>query len=142
MTEYIFGFLSVVTFLLLAILFVYAALLFGRFVRPRRPSPDKRSVYECGERPIGQASFNFNPRFYIIALIFVVFDVEIALTYPVAVIFDMQVKAGRGMLAYLELTLFLLVLFLGLVYVWRKGDLAWLKQLDRTEKDAISQERK
>ena len=110
MTEYQFGFLSVVVFLLVAVLFVFGVLLFGRFVRPRRPSPDKRSVYECGERAIGQAWFNFNPRFYIIALVFVAFDVEIVFTYPVAVIFAEQVKTGRGELVYLELILFLLVL--------------------------------
>ncbi|MEI7900745.1 MAG: NADH-quinone oxidoreductase subunit A [bacterium] len=131
MTEYQFGFISVVTCLLVAGLFVFFILLFGRLVRPRRPSPDKRSVYECGERAIGDAWFSFNPRFYIIALIFLIFDVEIAFTYPVALIFSEQVKIGRGMLAYLEVTLFLVVLFLGLVYVWRKGDLNWLKQLDR-----------
>ena len=141
MSEYQFGFLNVVAFLLVAILFVFGSLLFGRFVRPRRPSPDKRSVYECGERAIGQAWFNFNPRFYIIALIFVAFDVEIAFTYPVAVIFAERVKAGRGMLAYLELTAFLLVLFLGLVYVWRKGDLDWLKHLDRPAEDLALEEK-
>ena len=135
MTEFQFGFLSVVAFLFVAILFVYAVLLLGRFVRPRRPSPDKRSVYECGERAIGQAWFNFNPRFYIIALIFVAFDVEIAFMYPVAVVFAGLVHAGHGVLAYLELTLFLLILFLGLVYVWRKGDLEWLKHLDHLATD-------
>ena len=141
MTEYQFGFLSVVVFLLVAVLFVFGVLLFGRFVRPRRPSPDKRSVYECGERAIGQAWFNFNPRFYIIALVFVAFDVEIVFTYPVAVIFAEQVKTGRGELVYLELILFLLVLFLGLVYVWRKGDLNWLKHLDRPAENAIGEQK-
>ncbi len=130
MTEFTFGFATVAAFLFTAVAFVFGALLFGRLVRPARPALEKRSVYECGERPIGQAWFNFNPRFYIIAVIFVVFDVEIALTYPVAAVFNEWVQAGKGGLAYIELAMFLLILFLGLAFVWRKGDLDWIKRLD------------
>lgn len=130
MTEFTFGFAAVAALLFTAVAFVFGALLFGRFVRPSRPSVEKASVYECGERPIGQAWFNFNPRFYIIAVIFVVFDVEIALTYPVAAVFNEWVQAGKAGLAYAELALFLLILFLGLAFVWRKGDLDWIKRLD------------
>ena len=130
MTEFTFGFATVGAFLLVAVAFVFGALLFGRFVRQTSPSLEKQSVYECGERPIGHAWFNFNPRFYIIAMIFVVFDVEIALTYPVAAVFAGWLEAGKGGLAYGELAMFLLILFLGLAYVWRKGDLDWVKRLD------------
>ena len=130
MSEFGFGLVNVVMFLLLALLFVFGTLLFGRFVRPRRPSTEKNSVYECGERPIGKAWFNFNPRFYIVALIFVAFNVEIAFTFPVAAVFSAWVQSGRAMLAYAELAGFLLILIVGLAYVWRKGDLDWLKRLD------------
>ena len=125
-----FTFATVGAFMLVAVGFVFAILFAGRFVRPNRPSAEKNSVYECGERPIGKAWFNFNPRFYIIALIFVAFDVEIALTYPVALVFYDWIHTGRAALAYFELAMFLLILFVGLVYVWRKGDLDWLKRLD------------
>ena len=140
MTEFTFGFATVGAFLFVAVAFVFGALLFGHFVRPTRPSAEKRSVYECGERPIGQAWFNFNPRFYIIAMIFVVFDVEIALTYPVAVVFKAWIEAGNAWLAYSELALFLLILFLGLAYVWRKGDLDWIKRLDH-QADEVGRKR-
>jgi len=130
MAEFMFDFTTVGAFLLVAVLFVFGVLLVGRLVRPSRPAAEKRSVYECGERPIGQAWFNFNPRFYIIALIFVAFDVEIALAYPVAVVFSGWIESGHAGLAYGELAAFLLVLFLGLAYVWRKGDLDWVKRLD------------
>ena len=130
MSEYGFGFATVLVFLSLAILFVFGALIFGWFLRPRHPSIDKISVYECGERPIGQAWFNFNPRFYIIALIFLIFDVEIAFTFPVAMVFSEWINSGKALIVFIELAIFLLILFLGLVYVWRKGDLDWLKKLD------------
>lgn len=135
MSEFTYGFATVGVFLLVAAAFVFGALLFGRFVRPARPSAEKRSVYECGERPVGEAWFNFNPRFYIVAVIFVVFDVEIALTYPVAVVFREWIQAGKAGLAYGELAMFLLILFLGLAYVWRKGDLDWIKRLDHQSGD-------
>jgi NADH-quinone oxidoreductase subunit A len=134
MTEFNFGFANVLIFLLLALVFVFAVLFIGRFLRPNRPSREKNSVYECGERAIGQAWFNFNPRFYIIALIFLIFDVEIAFTFPVALVFSDWLQSGEAMVAYVELLLFLLILFVGLVYVWRKGDLDWLKHLDHDVK--------
>ena len=95
------------------------------------------TIYECGERPIGEAWFNFNPRFYIIALIFVIFDVEIVFTFPVASVFKRWVRGGGGAVALFELGIFLLILLLGLVYVWRKGDLEWIRRLqeDRVKKD-------
>ncbi|MBF0244351.1 MAG: NADH-quinone oxidoreductase subunit A [Planctomycetes bacterium] len=134
MNEFSFGLLNVVCFLVIALLFVFTALLAGKFLRPNRPSAEKNSAYECGERPIGPAWFNFNPRFYIVALIFVAFDVEIAFTFPVAVVFRDWVAEGKGLFVYVELLVFLSILFLGLVYVWRKNDLDWMKKLDHEVK--------
>lgn len=124
-----FDFAQVLIFMLLAVGFVLAALTFSRLVAPRFPNPDKNEIYECGERPIGDAWFNFNPRFYIIALIFVVFDVEIALTFPVAVVFRAWRDNSAGLIAFGELIVFVGILLAGLVYVWRKGDLEWIKEL-------------
>jgi NADH-quinone oxidoreductase subunit A len=119
----VFGFLVVSGVALLAFLII------GRFLRMHQPDPIKLTTYECGERPFGSAWFNFNNRFYIIALVFVVFDVEIALVMPVAVVFRRLVEAGQGALAFAEMFFFLIVLFVALVYVWARGDLSWVRAL-------------
>jgi NADH-quinone oxidoreductase subunit A len=126
----LFHFATVLIFLVGAVAFVLAILIIGSFIRPKLPHDEKLSVYECGERPIGAAWFNFNPRFYIIALIFIVFEVEIALTFPVAVVYKDWLARHLGRVAFVELAVFLLILAVALVYVWRKGDLEWLKTLD------------
>lgn len=100
----------------------------GWLLRPKTPNAEKLMIYECGEVPVEQAWFNFNPRFYIIALIFLIFDVEVAFTYPVAVAFKRWVARGSGGLAFLELFVFIAILMLGLAYVWRNGDLEWIRQ--------------
>ena len=100
----------------------------GWIVRPRVPNAQKLTVYECGEVPVHSAWFNFNPRFYIVALVFLVFDVEVAFTYPVAVVFRRWVGRGMGAFAFVELFLFVAILALGLAYVWRHGDLEWIRR--------------
>ncbi len=124
-----FDFAQVLIFMGLAVGFVLAALTFSRLVAPRFPTHDKGEIYECGERPIGEAWFQFNPRFYIIALIFVVFDVEIALTFPVAVVFRAWKENAAGVVALGELLVFVFILLAGLAYVWKKGDLEWVKSI-------------
>lgn len=125
-----FDFAQVFVFMVVAIGFVLAALTMQRLVAPRVPHPDKEQIYECGERPIGDAWFKFNPRFYIIALIFVVFDIEVALTFPVAVVFRAWKDHGlrTGFIAFSELMIFVGVLIAGLAYVWKKGDLEWIRR--------------
>jgi NADH-quinone oxidoreductase subunit A len=100
----------------------------GWLLRPRTPNATKNMIYECGEMPVEQAWFNFNPRFYIVALIFLIFDVEVAFTYPVAVVFNRWVKRGMGGFGFIELFVFIAILALGLAYVWRHGDLEWIRQ--------------
>src|SRR6185369_8677476 len=78
---------SVAAFFLVAAGFILGSLLIGRLIRPNNMYAEKLETYECGEAPVGPAWFNFNPRFYIIALIYIVFDVEIAFIYPVATFF-------------------------------------------------------
>ncbi len=120
---------SVGAFFLVAIGFILGSLLAGSLLRPNKPSVGKNMTYECGEAPIGQAWFNFNPRFYIIALIYIVFDVEIAFIYPIATVFRRWVDAGRGMVAFVEVMTFIAILLLGLVYVWAEGDLEWIRTI-------------
>ncbi|GIW39504.1 MAG: NADH-quinone oxidoreductase subunit A [Candidatus Binatia bacterium] len=123
-----FHFANVLVFTAFAILFVGGMMLLGSLLRPHNPEPSKLTTYECGEPPTGTAWINFNIRFYLIALIFVIFDVEVAFVYPVAAVFREWVAEGRGLFALVEVALFLGILFIGLVYAWRKGDLAWLKK--------------
>jgi NADH-quinone oxidoreductase subunit A len=120
---------SVAAFFLVAIGFIVGSLLAGKLLRPDNMYPEKLETYECGEAPVGPAWFNFNPRFYIIALIYIVFDVEIAFVYPVATVFKRWVDQGSGLFALLEIFVFVAILMLGLVYVWVKGDLEWIRSI-------------
>jgi NADH-quinone oxidoreductase subunit A len=122
-----FHFANVLVFSALAVGLLAGMLALGSLLRPNNPEPLKLTTYECGEPPTGNAWMNFNIRFYVVALIFVIFDVEIAFVYPVAAVFREWVNEGRGLFALVEISIFLGILFVGLVYVWVKGDLEWLK---------------
>jgi NADH-quinone oxidoreductase subunit A len=128
-----FDFANVLVLLLLGAGTAALMLGLGWVLRPSNPERQKLSTYECGEPPTGSAWINFNIRFYLIALIFVIFDVEVAFIYPVATAFRHFVEAGQGMLVLTELLLFIGILFLGLVYVWVKQDLEWLKRVRGTD---------
>ena len=121
---------SVGAFFIVAIGFILGSMLAGSLLRPSKPSVGKNQTYECGEAPIGQAWFNFNPRFYIIALVFVIFEVEIALTIPVALVFKEWVAKGTGGVALVELLAFIAILLVGLVWIWARRDLDWVKRID------------
>jgi len=118
-------FAVVLVFLAVSMAVVFLAVFLSRRLQPRHPGPVKNSSYECGEIPSGDARINFNPRFYTIALAFLIFDVEIALIYPVAVIFRDFVRSGNGLFALFEILLFAWILFIGLIYLWRNGYLNW-----------------
>ncbi len=78
---------------------------------------------------MGSAWVNFNVRFYIVALIFIIFEVEIAFVFPVAAVFRQWVESGQGIFAFVEILVFIGILFLGLIYAWAKGDLEWVKKV-------------
>ncbi len=124
-------------FVAVGIGFVLAALTASWAVRPNNPTPEKSLIYECGEVPLGKAWFNFNPRFYIVALIFLIFDVEIVFMFPVAAVFRDWVDAGLAGVAVAEIFVFVGILLVALAYVWRKGDLDWVKQIRRDNPLAI-----
>ena len=127
----LFQFANVLVFFGFALLLCGLMLGLGSLLRPSNPQPAKLSTYECGEPPSGPAWINFNIRFYLIALVFVIFDVELAFIYPVAAVFRDFVAKGNGLFALLELVVFVGILAMGLVYVWAKGDLQWLKRVPR-----------
>ncbi|GEJ57895.1 NADH-quinone oxidoreductase subunit A [Anaeromyxobacter diazotrophicus] len=126
-----YGFGAVFAFAVVAIGFAAIALTAGRFLRPNFPEAAKASIYECGEKPIGTAWMNFNPRFYLVALVFVIFEVDIALTFPVVAVFKEWVAFSprTGLIALAELLLFTGILVVGLAWVWVHGDLEWVKKL-------------
>lgn len=124
-----FHFANVLIFLFFGLLLCGLMLGLGALLRPSNPNPNKLTTYECGEPPSGNAWINFNIRFYLIALVFVIFDVELAFIYPVMSVYRDWVLRGVGGFALLEIVTFLGVLAIGLVYVWVKGDLAWLRRL-------------
>src|SRR5215510_15011100 len=113
-------------FVAVAVGFLVVNLLVWKVIRPSRYSEEKLTTYECGENPTGSAWIQFNIRFYVFALIFIVFDVEAVFLLPWAVVFK-----ELGMLAFLEGLVFLAILVVALVYVWRKGDLEWVRAEDR-----------
>ncbi len=128
-----FQFASVLVFLTLGAGLVALMTGLSFLLRPHNPEPGKLATYECGEPPTGSAWINFNIRFYLVALIFVIFDVEVAFIYPVAVVFRDWVLKGEGLFALAEIGLFVGILFVGLVYVWVKRDLEWLKKVPAAE---------
>src|SRR5258708_2209109 len=109
----------------------FVALMFGlqKLLAPQNPYDRKLIPYECGEPPTGRAWINFNVRFYLIALIFVVFEVEVAFVYPVAAVYLDWVRSGRRWYALSEILVFLLILFVGLVYVWVNHDLGGVNRV-------------
>lgn len=112
----------ILIFLLVGAMFTGGGLVASWLLRPRRPYPDKLSTYECGEEPIGEPWVKFNIRFYVVALIFIVFDVEVVFLFPWALVFK-----EMGMFAFVEMAVFLGILIVGYAYVWVKGDLDWDK---------------
>lgn len=127
----LFNYANVIVFTLVGVGFIFATLLAGSFLRPQVPTLEKLSTYECGEEPIGSAWMNFNIRFYVVALVFVVFDVETAFMFPVIKVFRQWAEAGKGGLALVEIFAFILILLTGFVYVWKKGDLDWVKKISK-----------
>jgi NADH-quinone oxidoreductase subunit A len=117
MAEY----LAVLIFLLAGTGVVLFTFFLNRLLRPHNPYPEKSINYECAEDPIGDSWIQFNNRFYIFALIFVIFDVEAVFLFPWAVAFG-----KLGLYALIEMVIFILILFYGIYYAWKKGALRWV----------------
>jgi NADH:ubiquinone oxidoreductase subunit 3 (subunit A) len=118
---------AVLAFIVVALAFLVVNLLVWKVLRPSRFSEEKLTTYECGENPTGSAWVQFNIRFYVFALIFIIFDVEAVFLLPWAVVFR-----ELGLIAFVEGLVFIGILVVALAYVWRKGDLEWVRAEDRT----------
>lgn len=111
----------------------------GRLLRPNKPNPEKNTTYESGEDPVGNANVQFNVRFYVVALIFVLFEVELIFLFPWAVVFGNKAMIGQtdgkwGWFALAEMTVFVAILALGLAYAWAKGYLDWVRPQPKVSK--------
>jgi NADH-quinone oxidoreductase subunit A len=161
---------------LLAIVFLMVPLLVGRLLRPKLPTPEKDAIYECGEPAIGSSYIQFDLRFYVVALLFIIFDVEIAFFFPWASVYGsaMQLADSRisdearselsarllsldpatispnhiisqeaalrlGWIGLADILVFFGVLLVGFAYVWKRGDLEWIRALSKKSKQAANQ---
>lgn len=170
--------LFLLIFLAAGMTLLAANLALGWFIRPDRPSPEKAEVYECGEQPVGPAWVQFDLRFYVVALLFVIFDVELAFFFPWAVVFgsatraadesqpaEVRVEAAKNLqprptdqsqnadrakappaaaagnlawIAFADILVFFGVLLVGFAYLWRRGDLEWVRSMAAHESVAVA----
>ena len=151
---------GILVFVAVGIIFLLANLALGKMIRPDRPSVAKGEIYECGEKPVGTAWIQFDLRFYVVALLFVIFDVEMAFFFPWAVVFGSANRAGDtglaeseriaaantiapgtttapdppamqafAQFAFAEFLVFFAILLVGFAYLWKRGDLEWVRSL-------------
>jgi NADH-quinone oxidoreductase subunit A len=119
----------VLGFLLISAALLWLLLTVGKLVRIAKYGEDKMMTYECGEKPFGSAWFNFNNRFYVIALVFVAFDVQVALAMPVIVVLRKLLGEPSAAVTFVAVFGYLGLMMLTLAYVWRHGDLSWVRDL-------------
>jgi NADH-quinone oxidoreductase subunit A len=129
---YISEFGEVLLFLIGGVVFLLVAFFVSKLIRPHRPNDQKLSTYESGEEAIGSAWTQFNIRFYIVALIFILFEVELIFLFPWATIFSRkelieETNGLWGWFTFAEMVIFILILALGLAYAWVNGLLEWVK---------------
>jgi NADH-quinone oxidoreductase subunit A len=134
-----FDYLNVLVFSGVGLVFVFANMIAGSLLRPKRTTTQGREVYECGEPTIGEAWIRFDIRYYTVALVYVIFAVEIAFLFPWALVLQEALSntgaaadKGIGVFALVEGVIFIVILFLGLAYVWAKGDLDWVLAWQKT----------
>jgi len=114
------SYLPVLIFLVISLAFGLGALIMGTMFRLKRPYEEKLMPYESGITPVGEPRYRFSVKFYVIAMLFVVFDVEVIFLYPWAIVFD-----KLGLFAFIEMIIFIFVLLVGYVYAWRKEAFTW-----------------
>ncbi len=119
------SYLPLLGVLLLGFVFAGAFLLLSYTFGPKKPSASKLDVYECGVPSIGDARERFSVKFFIVAMIFLLFDVEVVFLFPWAVLLKTFKASGMGPFAFGTMAVFLLILGLGLLYEWRRGALDW-----------------
>jgi len=114
------SYLPIITLIIIAVGFSIGSVVFSRLIGEKKPTAIKLSPYECGMPPVGSARERFSIKFYIIAMLFIVFDIEVVFMYPWAVMFK-----RLGLFGFMEMGVFILILLVGYAYVWKKGALEW-----------------
>ena len=111
---------SIIVFLFIALFLSFGFILVNFFASPSNPDPEKLSAYECGFEAFGDSRMEFDVRFYLVAILFIIFDLEIAFLFPWAI------SLGNiGLLGFWSMMIFLLILTIGFIYEWKKGALEW-----------------
>ncbi|MGE0474511.1 MAG: NADH-quinone oxidoreductase subunit A [Nitrospirales bacterium] len=118
--EYLAQYFPIIIFIGLSLAFGLVTLGFSYFVQPKYPEPEKLSVYECGSEPFSDSRMPFPVRYYVIAMLFVIFDIEVIFLYPWAITFQQL-----GIIGFIEMMIFIGLFVVAYVYAWRKGALEW-----------------
>jgi NADH-quinone oxidoreductase subunit A len=119
------NYLPVLMILLLGVVFAASFILLSYLFGPKNPKANKLDVYECGAPVVGDARERFSVKFFLIAMIFLVFDVEVVFLFPWAILLKEFKESGHGVFFFVPMLIFLIVLGVGLVYEWRSGTLDW-----------------
>ena len=114
------NYLPILVFILIGVLFGVGPLLAGFILGPRRPDSEKLSPYECGFEAFEDSRMKFDVRYYLVAILFIIFDLEIAFLFPWAVVLD-----RIGWFGFIAMMVFLGILVIGFIYEWKKGALEW-----------------
>ncbi len=129
--HFISAFGEILLFIIAGAIFVLLTMFLSRLIRPNRPNPEKLATYESGEETVGSAWTQFNVRFYVVALIFLLFEVEIVFLLPWSTVYAdaalIKENPSWGWFAMVEMVIFIGILALGLAYAWRNGFLDWVK---------------
>jgi NADH-quinone oxidoreductase subunit A len=127
--------LGMLLFAVAGFLIAFGGLIVGRFVRPKMPHPEKAAAYECGEPAIGDSWVQFDLRFYTVALVFIVFDVEVALLWPWATVFK-----EMGAPAFWAFLVFFLLIAIPFLYEWKSGYLDWVRASTGQRRESVLEE--
>tara|TARA_Y100000748_G_C15248460_1_gene391902 strand:+ start:140 stop:508 length:369 start_codon:yes stop_codon:yes gene_type:complete len=120
MVEFLSDYFSIVLFLIIALILSFGFIVINFLFSPKKPDPEKLSAYECGFEPFNDSRMQFDVRFYLVAILFIIFDLEIAFLFPWAI------SLGKiGLLGFISMMIFLFILTVGFIYEWKKGALDW-----------------
>mgnify|MGYP002832350436 FL=1 len=120
LTDFLKDYLSIIIFLFIALGLSVGFIVLNYLFSPKNPDPEKLSAYECGFEPFSDSRIEFDVRFYLVAILFIIFDLEIAFLFPWAI------SLGKiGALGFWSMMLFLFILTVGFIYEWKKGALDW-----------------